>query len=443
MSAIAKVLYGRGVEVTGSDREPSIYSHSLEAMGIPVHYGHAAGNIDEVDLVVASSAIPEDNVEISEAQRRGIIVQRRNAFLPDLTKGFQTLAVAGTHGKTTTTGWIAWLMMHADLDPTFMVGGIVQDLDTNARAGDGQYFVIEADEYDRAFLGLKPSIAVVTNIEHDHPDCYPTSADFYQAFVEFAAQVQDTLVVCEDDEQARTLPSQRALRVSYGLAAEADWRAEEVRPNPAGGSDFLVVNGDQTLGLARTRLPGLHNVRNALAAIAVLAQVGVQFSQLRDALTEYQGIGRRFQILGVAGGITVIDDYAHHPTEIRATLQAARERYPEAEIWAVFQPHTYSRLRALIDDFSMCFADADHVVVTDVFAAREDLDPEFSGAQIAQRITHSDVKYRGDHGIAASLLADHVKVGSVVITLSAGDGNQVGVLLLEKIKENEGEQGHG
>jgi UDP-N-acetylmuramate--alanine ligase len=420
-----------------------VYSHAIEALGIPVHYAHAAKNIGDVDLVVASSAIPDDNIELREARQRGIAVQRRNAFLADLTKGYKTLAVAGTHGKTTTTGWIAWLMMHAELDPTFMVGGIVQDLDTNAHAGEGPYFVIEADEYDRAFLGLKPSIAVVTNIEHDHPDCYPTEADFYQAFVEFAGQVQDTLIVCADDEQARSLPHPGAIHLSYGLAANADWRAEEVRPNPAGGSDFLVVNGEQTLGLARTRLPGLHNVRNALAAIAVLAQVGVDFSQVRDALCEYQGIGRRFQVLGVQRGITVIDDYAHHPTEIRATLQAARERYPDRELWAVFQPHTYTRVRTLIDDFAECFFEADHVIVTEVFAAREEQDPEFSGTQIADKIEHPDVIFMGEYEQAALHISQRAKQGAVVITLSAGDGNQVGILLLEKILENEGEKNHG
>ncbi len=443
MSAIAQILHGRGEHVTGSDRSRSLYSSAVEKLGIEVAYRHARENLIDPDLVVASSAIPDENIELQAARAAGIPVLRRNEFLPDLTAGYSTIAIAGTHGKTTTTGLVAWLMIQAELDPSFMVGGIVGDLGTNARAGNSAYFVIEADEYDRAFLGLQPEIAVITNVEHDHPDCYPTERDFREAFVNFSEQVTGTLVICLDDPGASEITGTAAKRVSYGLQASADWSAEEIRPNSAGGSDFLILHAGETMGLARTRLPGLHNVRNVLAAVVVLAIVGIPFNELREALTEYHGVGRRFQVLGTEAGVTVIDDYAHHPTEIRATLQAARERYPEADIWAVFQPHTFSRLRALEKEFSTSFERADHVLVTEVFAAREELDPAYAGIEIAGRIVHPDVRFSPTFEHTSGTLFQEVSAGSVVITLSAGDGNQVGVLLLEKIKQNEGERGHG
>jgi UDP-N-acetylmuramate--alanine ligase len=443
MSAIAKVLHGRGEHVTGSDRTASPYSTALEALGIEVTYRHAEENLGNPNLVVASSAIPEENIELVAARGRGIPVLRRNEFLPDLTAGYDTIAIAGTHGKTTTTGLVAWLMIQANLDPSFMVGGILCDLETNARMGKSAYFVIEADEYDRAFLGLSPKIAVITNVEHDHPDCYPTEDDFRDAFIQFGERVEDTLIVSYDDPGAADLPSEAKNRITYGLDPNADWHGDEVRPNSAGGSDFLIVHDGETLGLARTRLPGLHNVRNVLGAVAVLSSIGVTFRDVREALTEYQGVERRFQILGTEGGVTVIDDYAHHPTEIKATLRAARERYPNADIWAVFQPHTYSRLRTLEQGFTQSFGDANHIVVTEVFAAREQLDPAHTGREIAQKIDHPDVRFTPEIDQAAMTLHKEVRAGAVVITLSAGDGNQVGVLLLEKIKGNEGEKDHG
>jgi len=444
MSAIANVLIGRGEQVTGSDRARSAFSEQLEARGVRIEYAHRVENVAGADLVVASSAVPDDNVELQAAAEQGIPVWRRSAFLGELTQGCRTIAVAGTHGKTTTTGMIAWLLEQAGRSPTFIVGGMLPDLGGNARAGTGEDFVIEADEYDRTFLGLHPEVAVVTNVELDHPDCYPTRADFERAFMQFASQVQSLLLVCHDDPGALALEPQGIERRTYGLDPAADLRAEDIRPNAAGGSDFLVLEGSRTQGLVRTRLPGKHNVRNALASLAVAEHLGIEFRQAREALTEYHGATRRFELKGEAGGVTVIDDYAHHPTEIRATLAAARTRYPEAQIWAVFQPHTYSRLRALQDEFSHAFEAADHVLVTEVFAAREAVDPTFGGEQIAGLISRPAATFSPDFERTARLLAEHVQPGDVVITLSAGDGNQVGERLLEILREaNEGEGDHG
>lgn len=440
ISAVAKVLHGRGVDVTGSDRARSIFADALEKEGIRIAYGHSAENVVGASLVVASSAIPEGNVELVHALELGIPVLRRDAFLRELTAESETIAVAGTHGKTTTTALIAWLLVQTGQDPTFMVGGMVTDFKSNARVGQGPHFVIEADEYDRAFLGLQPKVAVVTNVEHDHPDCYPTAADFHAAFQSFVDQVEDCLIICGDDEGATSLKSGSARKVTYGLSKEVDWRAEEIRSNPAGGSDFLVVKNGETLGLTRTRLPGEHNVKNTLAALAVVDHLGVAFKRANEALTEFHGVERRFEILGEAKGVMVVDDYAHHPTEIRATLQAARERFPKQEVWAVFQPHTYSRIRTLLDEFAQAFADADRVLVLDVFAAREVEDPTLSGKVIAESIDHGDVRFIPELAKAAQVLFDEVREKSVVITLSAGDGNQVGRLLLEKLKASEGDE---
>ncbi len=438
VSAIARVLLERGETVTGSDQVTSPYAQALETAGVRVAYGHRAENVAGADLVLASSAVPEDNVELVAARQAGIPVLRRNVFLTEVTAGYQTVAVAGTHGKTTTSGLITWLLDQAGLSPTFIVGGMLKDLGTNARAGKGPHFVIEADEYDRAFLALTPSVAVVTNVEHDHPDCYPTPADFMEAFQAFAGQVKDRLIVCLEDAGAASLRPREAERITYGLGPEADWRAEEIRQNSPGGSDFLVSRGGALLGLVRTRLPGRHNVLNALAALAAVDFLGVEFSVARQALLDYHGAERRFDIAGQVGGVTVVDDFAHHPSEIRATLAAARERYPEAEIWAVFQPHTYSRTRSLLEGFAQAFGDADHVVVTEIYASREAYDSSISGQDVAEKMHHPDARFVEGLAEAARYVEERLRRPAVVVTLSAGDGNQVGKLLLGELSAKEG-----
>ncbi|MGH2626701.1 MAG: glutamate ligase domain-containing protein, partial [Anaerolineales bacterium] len=280
-------------------------------------------------------------------------------------------------------------------------------------------------------LGLTPSLAVVTNVEHDHPDCYPDPASFQAAFQEFADRVSETLIVCLDDPGAAALRPRRAERWTYGLSAEADFRAEELRSNPAGGMDFLASRRGELVGLIRTRLPGEQNVRNALAALGAAALLDVPLTEARQALVDFHGAGRRFEVLGEAGGVTVVDDYAHHPTEVRATLAAARGRFPEAEIWAVFQPHTYSRTRTFLGELATAFGDADHVIVTAIYSAREEQDPEISGLTIVERMLHPEANYIPDLDKAAAALLTRVTPGSVVITLSAGDGNRVGRTVLE------------
>jgi len=438
LSAIARVMKQRGDTITGSDRERSSFAQALEELGIPIVYGHHPENVSGADLVIASSAVPRDNVELQAAEAENIPILRRAAFLSELIAEQQAIAVAGTHGKTTTTGLIAWLLTQANRDPSFIVGGTLSNFNTNAQAGSGDCFVIEADEYDRMFLGLEPSIAVITNVEHDHPDCYPTLDSFRQAFAEFAAGAQDLLVICQDDSGANTLPLPEIACIRYGLTAKADWHAEEIRPNAVGGSDFLVFKHEQTLGLVRTRLPGAHNVLNTLAALIVGDYLGLEFKEMRETLTEFLGVGRRFEIIGEVAGVTIVDDYAHHPTEIKATLHGARQQYPDAEIWAVYQPHTFSRIQALLPDFTDAFEACDHLIVTDIFASREQTDGSIDSRVLVEKIDHPDVKYIGRLESAADYLLERVKGGSLVVTLSAGDGNRVGYRVLEGLSTEGG-----
>ncbi|MCC7362229.1 MAG: UDP-N-acetylmuramate--L-alanine ligase [Anaerolineales bacterium] len=432
LSAIAQVLLESGDAVSGSDETLSPFAAALAEHGAVVHVGHAAQNVNGAVVVIISSAIPADNVEVRAAQAKGIPVLKRADFLGQLMEGRQGVAVAGTHGKTTTTGLTAFILDQAGLDPTFIVGGRLENYGANARAGRGRPFVIEADEYDRMFLGLKPLVAVVTNVEHDHPDCYPTLAemqDAFQAFVNLLPPEGLLIGYGRDPFVQRLISERRAAgrpAVNYGLRRDDDYRADSLQVNGAGGSDFLVVKDGNTLGLARTRLPGEHNVLNALAALAVADYLGVDFNTARNALAEYRGAGRRFEVKGEAGGVTVVDDYAHHPTEIRATLAAARRRFGDRPLWVMFQPHTFSRTRALLADFAASFAEADHVIIVDIFRSREAPDPEVSAHDIVKRMQHPDARYIPALVDAANYLCDALQPGAVLLTLGAGDGNWVG-----------------
>ena len=470
LSAIARVLQGWGYLVTGSDQLRSALTDALVAEGIPVQIGHRAENLDGPEgvanaanlLVVVSSAVPGDNPEVVAASHRGITVVKRRQLLEELTEGKITIAVAGTHGKTTTTAMIAWILVEAGLDPSFVAGGVLQNLGTNARAGAGPHFAIEADEYDRAFLGLWPEVAVVTILEHDHPDCYPTFDDMQSAFAEFArrALLRGRLIVCGEDPTARLL-AERAFSSplqplslhsdsgaqarggiregcfgTYGIGSGWTWQAEDLQLG--GCPTFRVRCGGKRLGQCALQLPGRHNVLNALAALAATAVVGVEFDTAAAALARFRGTARRFEVKGHVSGVTIVDDYAHHPTEIRATLAAARSKYPGRVLWAVFQPHTFSRTAALLDGFAASFGDADHVLVTSIFAAREQDMGQVSGADIVARMVAAgraqpDAHYVDSLDDAVAWLLERIEPGAVVITLGAGDGYRVGEQILDRL----------
>jgi UDP-N-acetylmuramate--alanine ligase len=458
LSAIARVMLESGYQVTGSDRSMSPLAMGLQEAGVRIDIGHRADNILGAQVVVRSSAIPDDNVEVMAAHRQGIPVLKRSEFLSILMEGRLGIAVAGTHGKTTTTAMIAWMLIFMKQDPTFIVGGVLNNLGTNAHAGNGEAFVIEADEYDRMFLGLKPKLAVITNIEHDHPDCYPTKADFFNAFEQFAAQVwsDGLLLVCANDSGATRLGEiarQHGQKVdSYAIRdgdqhQSANYLGENITVEPDGGMSFDMIytskggDSERYPGI-RLQVPGLHNVQNAVAALGVAHQMHLPLSQAAESLAEFRGTGRRFEIRAQVGGITVIDDYAHHPTEIRVTLAAARARYPQRRLWVVWQPHTYSRTRLLFDDFAIALELADQVIVTDIYAARE-MPPEdgFSSRHVVTAMADPKVRYMSDFSEVAGYLVEKMKAGEVLIVLSAGDADQiskqVALLLQERSEKDE------
>ncbi len=446
MSAIAHVLLDRGYPVSGSDLQENEIIGSLQERGANVTIGHTKENIAGADALIISSAIPAANPEVAAAQAAGVPVLKRADFLRYLMAGQIGIAVAGTHGKTTTTAMITHVLLACDQDPSVILGGNLPLVGGSGRTGSGDYFVIEADEYDYMFLGLRPEIAVITNVEHDHPDIFPTLADYLDAFCEFAALLPEDgkLIVSGEDAQIVEMldeaKSPGAELLTYGLAEEStashaiDLKAIDSRPNQLGGTDFVVTDADQTIGLVRLRVPGLHNVRNALAAIAVALDLELEFSQVCRALAEFGGVGRRFQVLGETGGVTVIDDYAHHPTEIQATLAAARQRYGDRRLWAVWQPHTYSRTRLLLPQFATSFTDADRVIALDIYRSRETDTLGMHTADVASGIEHPHAVYIGKKQETVDYLLDRIRPGDVVLTLGAGDGNLVGQGLLERLK---------
>lgn len=439
LSAIARVLVGRGFIVSGSDVQENDLTAELASAGVKIYQGHQAEHCSGAEILLMSSAISPDNPEVVAARAAGVPVFKRAEFLGAMMSESIGIAIAGTHGKTTTTGMVTEILMKADLDPTVIVGGVLPLLGSNGRAGQSNLFVVEADEYDNMFLGLKPQMTVITNVEYDHPDLFPTADEYFEAFRRFVQLLPSDgqLIVCGDDPKAARLGtnSHAAANVTtYGLE-EADWRATDLRLNQLGGTDFLVQNRGRMAGLARLRVPGQHNVRNALAAIVLADTLGVEFDQIRQALATFGGVGRRFQVMGEVGDVTVVDDYAHHPTEIQATLSAARERFPGRRIWAVWQPHTYSRTKRLLNDFAASFDDADRVVVLDIFRSRESDSMGIDVSVVLQAMDHLDVDHAGGIEDTAAFVLDRVKPGDVIVMLTAGDGNLVGKAILKGVRE--------
>ena len=442
MSAIARVLQGRGIAVQGSDRQAGQLVAALRAEGIPVTVGHAAENITGADLVLASSAIPAGNVELAAARARGIPVMRRPEFLAQLTAGYDVVAIAGAHGKTTVTGMITTILLAAGRDPTYIVGGMVENLGTNAHAGQDKLFIIEADEYQNTFLALTPQIAVVTNIEFDHPDCFSSLRFVRLAFGEFVDQIRPdgALVACNDDRLAHLVGASYHANggklLLYGRAAGRGlaWRAVELQSNDRGGVTFTALHEGEAVGTMRLQLPGEHNALNALAALAVTTELGIPVEGACAALETFAGTARRFEVLGSARGVVVVDDYAHHPTQIKAVLRAARQRYAERRIIAVWQPHTFSRIKALWDGFVTAFDGADEVGVLPIYAAREVDDGTVSQRELAAQLTAPTVWAAGSLGEATQRLVARTVPGDLVLLLGAGDEYVIGRDLLAALR---------
>lgn len=448
LSAIARLLMESGYTVTGSDRVLSPFAEDLQAAGVTILIGHHPRNVQGADWVVRSSAVPDDNPEVIAAQTAGIPVYRRADFLGKFMENKTGIAVAGTHGKTTTTAMIAFGLTELRRDPSFIAGGVLNNFGVNARAGKGNEMVIEADEYDRMFLGLKPRIEVITNVEHDHPDCYPAFEDMVAAFESFVSLLphDGMLIGCLDDAGAANLMSQ-SRRLGRQVIAYTTLRDDtinaprwmqgrDLRPNKRGGFDFEAATNVGPISSTRVSLqvPGEQNVRNALAALAVVAVLGLSLKDGSAALGKYTGTSRRFEVKGTEKGIVVVDDYAHHPTEIKATLAAARVRYRDRRIWAVWQPHTYSRTRTLFHDFVGAFGDADEVVVTEVYAAREP-QQEFSAKQVVDAMQRDSAHFVASLDDTVAYLLQHLHKNDVLLVLSAGDADQVSTRVLAGLKK--------
>ena len=441
MSSIAEVLLDRGYRISGSDLRKGEVTDRLESKGATVYEGHAAEQIDGADVVVYSSAVkPDQNPETREAERRRVPLIPRSVMLGELMRMQYGIGIAGTHGKTTTTSMTGLVVAEGGFDPTIIVGGKVTVFGSNAVSGEGDIIIIEADEYDRTFLRLTPSIAVITNIEEDHLDIYEDIDDIKGAFIQFASAVPffGAAVVCLDDPIVQDIVGDIDRRIiTYGTARQAQIRAENIE-QVGMTTRFDVLAEDERLGTVALQAPGLHNVRNALAAVAVGRELDIEFDAIARGLAGFTGVQRRFQKIGEGGGVLVIDDYAHHPTEINATLQAASMGFSDRRIVAVFQPHLYSRTLDFLDEFARSFFNADVLVVTDVYGAREDPVEQVDGklvADLTMRRGHRNVHHVPDKEDLPEYLAALVEPGDVVVTLGAGDIHRYGKALLDALQE--------
>jgi UDP-N-acetylmuramate--alanine ligase len=430
MNGIAEILINLGYNITGSDLRRSEVSDRLEEMGATIFYGHSPSNLGDTDVVVISSAIRGDNPELISAAERGIPVIRRAEMLAELMRLKWGIAVAGTHGKSTTTSLIGEVLTGADLDPTVIVGGKVVNLSSNVRLGTGEYLIAEADEFDRSFLRLSPTVAVVTNMEREHMECYSDMDELRGAFLEFMNKVPfyGAVVMCIDEPPLQELMPEIERRIiTYGLSTQADVRAVKVQFNQ-NGTQFTVLADDKPLGVVQTNLIGLHNVKNTLAAIAVGLEIGIDFAQMRKSLALFAGVYRRFQFKGEVDNIIVVDDFGHHPTEVSVTLQAAKTSY-ERRIVAVFQPHLYSRTKEFSQEFGKAFLNSDVLIVTEIYGAREEPISGVSGeliARAARDYGHRNVYFEPDPERIPELLEHITKQNDLVITLGAGPIWKVG-----------------
>lgn len=438
MSGIAEILLSQGYVVNGSDIAESEITRRLASLGATVHYGHAEQNLNNSDVVVVSSAIDEKNPEIQAARKNKVPIIQRAEMLGELMKMKTSIAIAGTHGKTSTTSMIATIVHHSGLDPTIIIGGRVDALGGNAKLGKGDFLIAEADESDKSFLKLPATIAIVTNIDNDHLNNYGNIQNIKDAFVDFVNRIPfyGMAILCQDDENVKSiLPRLNKPFITYGFSPQAALQARN--PQFANfGSNFEVWQGEKKLGEARSNVPGKHNVLNALAAIAAGLEIGLTFEQASQGLAQFKGVRRRFELKGEKGGVKVFDDYGHHPTEIRATLNAARKAW-SGRIVTLFQPHRYSRTQDCYDDFVRAFDDADVVFVSDVYAAGEDPIPGISAERLAEDIRlhgHKSVEFVGEAKSSADKIIGKLLPGDLFLTLGAGNVYSAGEQLLKLLK---------
>jgi len=443
MSGIAEVLHNLGYEVTGSDAKESDTTNRLAGLGIKVHIGHRAENVDDAHVVVISSAVSKDNAEVVEAKRKSIPVIPRAEMLAELARLKYGILVAGAHGKTTTTSLVSTVLSNSGLDPTVVIGGRLKSTGSNAMLGQGNFLVAEADESDGSFLRLSPTIAVVTNIDREHMDFFKTMDSLKDAFLSFMNKVPfyGIAIVCIENEDLRKLlPGVHRKYITYGLSSAADVYAADIKKGFMSVT-FDVVYKGENLGSFTLPVPGMHNVLNSLAAIIVARQLKVDMDAIKGALKKFSGIQRRFELKGEEKGIKVFDDYGHHPTEIKATLSAAREGlltgHGAGKLFVIFQPHRYTRTRDLMNEFTSCFSEADVLCLLDVYSAGEKPISGVDSKALLERVKDSgqkDVVYFPDREKLLNNLLERLRSGDVVFTLGAGDVWKLGGEILKRIK---------
>lgn len=437
MSGIAEIVLNLGYAVSGSDLRRTPITSRLESLGVVLYEGHAAANVVGSGVVVVSSAIDERNPEVAEARARKIPVIQRAEMLSELMRLKYGIAIAGMHGKTTTTSMVASVLAAGGLDPTVVVGGRVNALGSNARLGKSHYLVAEADESDRSFLKLAPILAVVTNLDREHMDCYRDMTDVEDAFVEFMNRVPfyGANVVCADNPLLlKALPRVRRRFFTYGTSLKADFIVRTLPADCEVCSRFEVATEQGILGPFELHVPGIHNVLNATAAVAIAAQLDLPELAVVEGLKSFRGVERRFELKGKINGITVIDDYGHHPTEIRATLRAAREGgYPSIHV--LFQPHRYTRTRDMLSEFATCFDEADSVEMLDIYAASEKPIPGIDTPALIQRIGSENVRYAPSTEQAIQAILDRAATGDLILTLGAGSVSQLAPLILDAMQQ--------
>jgi UDP-N-acetylmuramate--alanine ligase len=436
MSGIAEILLNLGMKVSGSDLRRGPVTDRLAQLGATIYEGHEAGHVAGATVVVTSSAVGATNPEVVEAHARKIPVIQRAEMLAELMRLKYGIAIAGMHGKTTTTSMVASVLAAGGLDPTVVVGGRVDAMGSNARLGTTQYLIAEADESDRSFLKLSPILAVVTNLDREHMDCYHDMADVERAFLAFMDRVPfyGAVTACLDNPLlAAILPRVHRRVFTYGVSPDANYRLEFLEAGQGPFARFQVTTAAGPLGPFELHVPGRHNVLNATAAVAIAHQLEVAPEKIAEGLNHFRGVDRRFQQRGQARGVTVVDDYGHHPTEIRATLAAARE-CGHQRIFVVFQPHRYTRTLDLLDEFSGAFRDADTVIVLPIYAASEEPIPGVTAEHLASRIQGPTVHYVPEFGEAVQLVVAQVREGDLILTLGAGSVSQLAPQILAALE---------
>lgn len=439
LSAIAEILLSRGYEVSGSDMKESAETARLASKGARVFIGHRAENADEADLLVFSAAVGHDNPEMKRAEERGIPILSRAQMLGLLMQEYEnSIAVSGTHGKTTTTSMVSLILDRAKLEPTILVGGNLAEIGGNVKVGHSRYFITEACEYMDSFLSLKPKIEIILNIDSDHLDYFKDIDHIVSSFDKFAQLVpaSGTIIAYDANPFVNQVIRDLDNVVTFGLSENCDYYAANIQFNEEGMPAFDVCHDGQLLSRVQLAVPGEHNILNALAAFTCACALGVEPQLTKETLERYHGTQRRFDIVGTtAKGVKIVDDYAHHPTEIKATLSAS-ENVPHNKLWCIFQPHTYTRTIALFDEFAEAFEKADKLILAEIYAAREKNIYKISSAQLAEKIKethpHKEVLFMEDFAAIADYVDDHAQRGDMVITMGAGDIYKVGEMLLER-----------